>query len=57
VPDSGERILEAVQLHRVGTQDLGALLVGEVACAAAQSGEGGLFERWPLLAPQLLEFF
>jgi len=24
--------------------------------AAAQGGEGGLFERWPLLAPQLLSF-
>ncbi len=24
--------------------------------AAARNGEGGLFERWPLLAPQLLEF-
>jgi pimeloyl-ACP methyl ester carboxylesterase len=24
--------------------------------AAAQAGQGGLFERWPLLAPQLLEF-
>ncbi len=24
--------------------------------AASQSGQGGLFERWPLLAPQLLEF-
>jgi pimeloyl-ACP methyl ester carboxylesterase len=24
--------------------------------AAAQRGQGGLFERWPLLAPQLLEF-
>jgi len=23
---------------------------------AARAGEGGLFERWPLLAPQLLEF-
>jgi hypothetical protein len=23
---------------------------------AARSGSGGLFERWPLLAPQLLEF-
>lgn len=25
--------------------------------AAAQAGEGGLFERWPLLAPQLLDCF
>ena len=24
---------------------------------AARSGAGHLFERWPLLAPQLLEFF
>jgi pimeloyl-ACP methyl ester carboxylesterase len=24
--------------------------------AAARQGQGGLFERWPLLAPQLLEF-
>jgi len=23
---------------------------------AARAGEGGLFERWPLLAPQLLDF-
>jgi hypothetical protein len=23
---------------------------------AARAGAGGLFERWPLLAPQLLEF-